>query len=755
MESQLELQEIMKPARGGLRRRIAMRYQYDTGYARSAAAGVWTASSVMVLLAAAGMPTGLGTAFDCMAAIGVHTLASWLAGWAVATLLSLLPSLRMPRRLIGSSLYSGTVMFYMFYYSDISIPLSIMIGAAVVLAGLVVGCLLHLVLTLRLPIRTKLLLLSSLVLIPTAACGVYVAGLQGDYAVPAMSAQDSSAGGLDNPAKRGAYHYESFTYGRGNNSIASDGNDKVDLHSESVDASAYITRWPWLREAMWGFNERELPLNGRVWMPQEEGEYPLVLMVHGNHLAEDDSDGGYRYLGELLASRGFIAVSVDENFLNYSVWTGIPNQDMKVRAWLLLKHLEQLQAYEQTEGNPLFGRIDFTKVGLIGHSRGGQAVAMAADADRWFKDDSDLMDSMKEIRIQSVVALAPTDKQVDDTSAKLQDVNYLTLQGARDADVNNFYGERQYIRTAFSEGDGLRFKAAVYLPEANHSRFNTSWGLMDEKLPGGLLLNQSGMMTGEAQREAAKVYISAFMEATLRGEDGYKALMQDYRTGKHWLPDTEYITRYEDSSFTLLAGFEEDRDKRTATLNSGKAAGEDLRIWEETDALDRDRRKKGTRGVQLEWSESGGSYTLTFPSGQVSAFAKSGGKSAALSFSMANLERDLKARGEHQLPQIEMELTSRTGESMSLPLQEVKPVPPQPYTTFTILPSFEDHIKDNKYKESTEPVFQTYLVPLEKFRSNNGAVQAEEIVSITFRFQGGPGRVMLDDIGFASHIGGE
>ena len=46
------------------------------------------------------------------------------------------------------------------------------------------------------------------------------------------------------------------------------------------------------------------------------GPFPLVLMVHGNHLDRDFSDPGYAYLGRHFASHGIIAVSVDENFLN-------------------------------------------------------------------------------------------------------------------------------------------------------------------------------------------------------------------------------------------------------------------------------------------------------------------------------------------------------------------------------------------------------------------------------------------------------
>lgn len=53
-----------------------------------------------------------------------------------------------------------------------------------------------------------------------------------------------------------------------------------------------------MKEMFWGFDEENLPLNGRVWMPEGDGPFPLVLMVHGNHLMEDFSDAGYDYLGK-------------------------------------------------------------------------------------------------------------------------------------------------------------------------------------------------------------------------------------------------------------------------------------------------------------------------------------------------------------------------------------------------------------------------------------------------------------------------
>ena len=48
----------------------------------------------------------------------------------------------------------------------------------------------------------------------------------------------------------------------------------------------------------------------------------MILTVHGNHGMEHHSDPGYAYLGEHLSSRGFVMVSVDENFIN-GTWSGI------------------------------------------------------------------------------------------------------------------------------------------------------------------------------------------------------------------------------------------------------------------------------------------------------------------------------------------------------------------------------------------------------------------------------------------------
>ena len=106
------------------------------------------------------------------------------------------------------------------------------------------------------------------------------------------------------------------------------------------------------REKYWGFGFNKMPVNGRVWYPEGEGPFPLVLIVHGNHNMREFSDPGYAYLGELLASRGFILVSVDENFLN----GGIRGEN-DARGWMLLQHLRQWRRFNDSTGSPFAGKV--------------------------------------------------------------------------------------------------------------------------------------------------------------------------------------------------------------------------------------------------------------------------------------------------------------------------------------------------------------------------------------------------------------
>ncbi|MBP3961491.1 chlorophyllase/cutinase-like alpha/beta fold protein [Paenibacillus lignilyticus] len=734
--------------------RAAHTFQYDTAIWRYALVGVWIVCSTLLIIAALGMPTGIGVLFDCVLIVLLGVIVIGAAGVIGAYLLTLC-YVPVPRLTLAVFGIAGAIMYKICDETDIGNPLSILMSASFALIGLLGGLIIGMIASRRIAVLVKVTLVITLTLTGLTfdkwPMNVQSAALP----VTVIPSEDAGSAGVellqaDNPAEPGLYRVRSFTYGSGNDTHRDEFGSGVDLTSQSVDASTYIKRWNWLRHFFWGFDQQELPLNGRVWMPEEKGNYPLVLIVHGNHLMEQFSDGGYEYLGEMLASRGFIAVSVDENFLNYSFWGNIPNNDMKVRAWILLKHLQQIAVFSEQKDNPFYQEVNLQQVALIGHSRGGQAVAMAADRNKWFKDDKTLA-SMNGIHIQAVVGVAPTDTNVDKMKAELKDKYYLSLQGASDGDVDTFNGERQFIRTSFSP-DSERFKATLYIGEANHSRFNTDWGTMDDSLPGGLLLRRSGMIPAEDQREIAKVYISAFLEAALYGKKEYEPLFSDYRTGLEWLPQASYINRYEDGSFLPLARMDEDYDK--AKMSGGvKAKAENLQ-WSEEGAEDRDGNKKGSRGVVLQWKEEDGSFTLELPD-TVGEQVAEADEDQQLIFSMTNLEQDLKDDDEGldiPLPDIDVELKSEDGATVRLPLDEFKPVTPLPYTIFTRFPWLEKTIKNGKYKVPTEAVFQTYNLPFERFEEANPEFDPAELSQVTFYFTSTQGKVMMDDIGIGDEL---
>ena len=109
------------------------------------------------------------------------------------------------------------------------------------------------------------------------------------------------------------------------------------IKTRTVDASEFFkdfNGWKrWARKKYWGFDVDKLPLNARVWYPDGAGPFPLVLIVHGNHEMAEFSDPGYAYLGELLASRGFILASIDENFLNSGLFHDPPKQQLCVAGY--------------------------------------------------------------------------------------------------------------------------------------------------------------------------------------------------------------------------------------------------------------------------------------------------------------------------------------------------------------------------------------------------------------------------------------
>ena len=429
---------------------------------------------------------------------------------------------------------------------------------------------------------------------------------------------------IANPAELGAYAVEQFTYGSGDDQRRPEYAAGARYQTPKVDATRLLPEWrgkkkKW-RERYWGFGVDEFPLNGRVYHPVGEGPFPLVLIVHGNHSMIDYSDGGYAYLGELLASRGMIVVSVDENFVN-GHWSGdFRGREMPTRAWLLLKHLEQWQAWSTDEAHELHGLADMEQIMLMGHSRGGEAVSIAAAFNQlpYYPDDAQEAFDFG-FSIKGIVTIAPTDYRYH-RQTELTDINYLSLQGSYDADETSFYGLRPYNRLRFSDSTDF-FKAGIYIHRANHGQFNSSWGRSDFGGTFSYLLNTYPMISGEDQRAAAAVFISAFAEAVFNDRKVYRSLFQTPQSGEgRWLPTGRYLGHFSSSKSSSIQDFEEDIDLSTGAKDA-RVQASNTAVWREEELRARDGGKMGNNVLVLGWDygekikdDSLASYTLTFDS---------------------------------------------------------------------------------------------------------------------------------------------
>src|SRR5699024_4511364 len=159
---------------------------------------------------------------------------------------------------------------------------------------------------------------------------------------------------------------------------------------------------------------------------------------------------------------------------------GGPNANYRLRSWLLIKHLTQLKEFHQKDASKFCQKLNFDKVALAGNYRGGQAAAMTAYYEKFVVDE--LVDSnFSDFNVQADAALAPTDKLIDNKRANLNNIAYMVIQGSKDSDIYDFRGNKQFHRTNLSPNSNL-FKTAVYLENANHVQFNTSWGQNDFSL---------------------------------------------------------------------------------------------------------------------------------------------------------------------------------------------------------------------------------------------------------------------------------
>lgn len=727
-----------------------------------AALGSVVAALLLVADIAVHLRAGLGTAVDVAVAVVAAALAIALLGVAVIAVCALLK--RWPALFSAALLASFAFVFVLLdVVFDAGGGVSALFGGTLIALGATLGAAMSLLArgttgAERARRRTGWALLAvSLAACVALAAWLALPGTDPYVAVqPPPSVSDVRPLAAEDPSRRGRHGVRTLSYGSGTDRRRPEYGSGAALRTETVDASQLIKNLTGvkarLRAWYWGFGADRFPLNGRVWYPDGSGPFPLVIVVHGNHRMEEYSDPGYAYLGEMLASRGFIVVSVDENFLNQS-WSGDIGRETGVRAWLLLHHLAAWRRWNGTPGHPFHRQVDMERIALIGHSRGGEAVAHAATFNRLpcLPDDCRVKFDFH-FSIRSLVALAPVDDgyRPAGQSAPIEDVSYLVLHGSHDGDVPNFEGLRPFKRVKFDETP-YRFKSAVYVYRANHGQFNTVWGDDDLGPPFTRFALRRALLTGEEQRRTAEVFVGGFLEATLNDRREYLPMFRDVRTAAAWLPRTTYLTQFEDSTYRTVSDFDTGLDLTRGALPGSIQAGEHLTVWREGDFKGRGAWPFRVRTLYLGWSRrptsaTTASYRITLPETTAADWALS--SDSRLVFAVADTRDEPDTRRDAKKPyepvDFTIELVTSDGVAARVPLNRVFPLPPILRVAFTK----SRYLDRAFYASKTEPVFQTYELPLELFAAPGW--HPARLREIRFVFDRTPtGKIMVDGVGFA------
>ncbi|MFH1469927.1 MAG: hypothetical protein ABIO70_36420 [Pseudomonadota bacterium] len=198
-------------------------------------------------------------------------------------------------------------------------------------------------------------------------------------------------------------------------------------------------------------------LGQRAYWPEDVAsmaELPLVVISHGN--GHDYT--WYDYLGEHLASHGYVVMSHQNNTgpgIVTAATTTLTNTDY------LLGNLGSIA------GGALQGHVDSHRIVWIGHSRGGEGVVMAYD---WLRDGSYTPSNFVAHDVVLVSSIAPT-VFYSVTESDPHDVAYHLLAGAADGDVTGQPDctQCQFFRIAGAAQGELM---VTYVQGAGHNDFN-------------------------------------------------------------------------------------------------------------------------------------------------------------------------------------------------------------------------------------------------------------------------------------------
>jgi Putative peptidoglycan binding domain len=246
------------------------------------------------------------------------------------------------------------------------------------------------------------------------------------------------------------------------------------------------------------------------------GPAPIVFIAHGNHETFHDpavrtnedttqhsgwlripSHDGYPYFQELLARLGIISVSVD---CHESNGFGLDPTNIRLRSGMIVESIRHVMTLNAaSSGSTLAGQVDFARTGLLGHSRGGEAVVAVPS------DIAAAGAPVNGANVRGIVSLAPT--ECGTVTTMPTGMPYMVILPAGDGDVVTNDGAKLYDRFAPAP-----FKCQLYIHRTNHNRFNREW-------PNDDALSGAAPIPRTAHERILEVYGAAFFRQAFFAEN--------------------------------------------------------------------------------------------------------------------------------------------------------------------------------------------------------------------------------------------
>lgn len=437
--------------------------------------------------------------------------------------------------------------------------------------------------------------------------------------------------------------------------------------------------------------------------------FPLVVLVHGN--GADGGYLGYDYLLDHLARNGFIAASIHLE----------PGQSGTDRARVLRRHLQILFG--------MFGTHAANNVGIMGHSRGGEAVVTATRLNQqegWGYN------------LNAVISLAPTNQYTSEHFGGAWAKPYLVIYGSLDGDLGGI-GNTGF--ELYDNASGMK-KSMMFVYRACHDRFNTVWGDGDLTAWWSSLTptDVPRVLSADAHHKIAMGYMTAFFRQHLRAETQWEGLFRG-----EWVPAAvqaadaamKIYPQYEDTTVRTVDDFEGAHSAtswQTGSLGGTVTQTGLPAVPQENHLRSLDPHSPhDSAGVGLRWDSLADALRYDIPAGQrdVHAFA-------AVSFRVTQ-RVDSPSNPLNQVQDLRVTLTDGGGRSRAIRVSKLTDIP------------YPD-VRGNNGQ--TKSALRTVRVPLGCYSIKClgvDSVDLTDVVSLAFEFDEKPaGEIQVDSVQFTN-----